>query len=84
MSNPIRAISILHAVYFGMCSSAQYRLFGDGSKPEIATATILRLVRGGKALSEEERVALTKKSDGASAVSHLDNIMGDVTDAKGV
>ncbi|RLL95883.1 hypothetical protein CFD26_103822 [Aspergillus turcosus] len=78
-SNPIRAIAILHAVYFGMCSSAQYRLFGDGSKPALATATILRLARGGKQLSEEEKSALTK-SEGicASAVSHVDNVMVDV------
>lgn len=69
-----------------MCSSAQYRLFGDGSKPEIATATILRLARGGKQLSEEEKIALTKKSEGtASAVSHVDNIfVDDAKDAKGV
>jgi dimethylaniline monooxygenase (N-oxide forming) len=74
-SNPIRAMSILHAVYFGMCSSAQYRLFGDGSKPEIATATILRLARGGKQLSEEEKIALTKSEDtSASAVSHVDRL----------
>jgi dimethylaniline monooxygenase (N-oxide forming) len=69
-----------------MCSSAQYRLFGDGSKPEIATATILRLARGGKQLSEEEKIALTKsEGTGASAVSHVDNIIVvDAKDAKGV
>jgi len=70
-----------------MCSSAQYRLFGDGSKPEIATATILRLARDGKRLSEEEKTALTKKSDrkSANAVSHVDNIpVDDAKDAKGV
>jgi dimethylaniline monooxygenase (N-oxide forming) len=73
-----------------MCSSAQYRLFGDGSKPEIATATILRLASGEKQLSEEEKIALTKKSEStsASAVSHVDNIIvddaKDAKDAKGV
>jgi dimethylaniline monooxygenase (N-oxide forming) len=70
-----------------MCTSAQYRLFGDGSKPEIATATILRLARGGKQLSEEEKIALTTKSEStsASAVSHVDNIIvDDEKDAKGV
>jgi dimethylaniline monooxygenase (N-oxide forming) len=74
-SNPIRGISILTAVYFGICSSAQYRLFGDGSEPEIATATIRRLARGGKELSKEEKIALMR----ASTVSRLDSIMDDAT-----
>lgn len=61
-SNPFRALSILNGVYFGIFSSAQYRLFGTGSNPEIAAATILRLFRGGKELSEDENIALRASS----------------------
>ncbi|KAJ9308477.1 hypothetical protein DTO217A2_1970 [Paecilomyces variotii] len=61
-SNPFRALSILNGVYFGIFSSAQYRLFGAGSNPKIAAATILRLSRGGKELSEDENIALRASS----------------------
>ncbi|KAJ9196265.1 hypothetical protein DTO164E3_6321 [Paecilomyces variotii] len=61
-SNPFRALSILNGVYFGIFSSAQYRLFGTGSNPEIAAATFLRLFRGGKELSEDENIALRASS----------------------
>ncbi|WEW56715.1 flavin-containing monooxygenase [Emydomyces testavorans] len=54
-SNPLTAAKILKAVYLGINSSAQYRLFGHGSKPELATAMLLRLADGAGALSEEER-----------------------------
>jgi dimethylaniline monooxygenase (N-oxide forming) len=57
-SNVFRAISIFNAVYFGITSSAQYRLFGHDSKPGLASATLLRLAKGGMELSDEEEAAL--------------------------
>ncbi|KAL1967172.1 hypothetical protein VTN77DRAFT_3463 [Rasamsonia byssochlamydoides] len=57
-SNPRSAMSVLHYVYFGMVTGAQYRLFGHGSKPELAAATILRLARKEGKLSEAEQAAL--------------------------
>ena len=67
-SNPFRAISVLRAVYFGISSPAQYRLFGYGKNPKLATATLLRLAKDGKGLSEEEKKEL--------AISHsVDQVM---------
>jgi dimethylaniline monooxygenase (N-oxide forming) len=63
-SNPLRAISLLNAVYFGVVSSAQYRLFGHGREPYLAAATILRLSKSRQELSEDE-----KRSLRATAVS---------------
>ncbi|KAK2735802.1 hypothetical protein FQN55_001984 [Onygenales sp. PD_40] len=54
-SNPFRAFSILKAVYFGMNSPAQYRLFGHGAKPELASETLMRLSGGEKGLSGREK-----------------------------
>jgi dimethylaniline monooxygenase (N-oxide forming) len=48
----------MQAVYFGISSPAQYRLFGDGAKTELAKATLLRLASCGTALSAEEKAAL--------------------------
>jgi hypothetical protein len=68
-----------------MCSSARYRLFGNGSKPQLAKATIFRLARGGKDLSEEEKIDLKKSEGSVSAGFRVDNIIVDgAKDAKGV
>jgi dimethylaniline monooxygenase (N-oxide forming) len=56
--SPLRALSILNFYYNGMLTSAPYRLFGQGSKPQIAEATILRMARKGKTLSKEEQTVL--------------------------
>lgn len=64
-SNPLRAISVLKAVYFGITSPAQFRLFGHGKNSKLATATLLRLANNGKELSEEEKKELG--TSGASA-----------------
>jgi dimethylaniline monooxygenase (N-oxide forming) len=59
-SNPIRAFSLLNAVYMVMSSAGQFRLFGSGSSPNIAIASILRIAKGGKELSKDEKEALQK------------------------
>lgn len=55
-TRPFSAIKLLHTVYFGINSPAQYRLFGHGAKEKMAAATLLRLA-GGKegGLSEGEK-----------------------------
>lgn len=55
---PSTGLRLMKSVYFGISSPAQYRLFGDGGKPELATATLLRLGRKGRELSEEEKALL--------------------------
>jgi dimethylaniline monooxygenase (N-oxide forming) len=57
-SNPIRAFSLLNAVYMAVPSPGQFRLFGSGSCPDVAEASILRIAKGGKELSKEEKKAL--------------------------
>ncbi|KMU90728.1 dimethylaniline monooxygenase 2 [Coccidioides immitis H538.4] len=54
-SNPVTAVKLLKAVYVGINSPAQYRLFGHGSKPMLASATLLRLADEAPGLSEKER-----------------------------
>ena len=39
-------------------SPGQFRLFGSGSSPDVAEASILRIAKGGKELSKEEKKAL--------------------------
>ncbi|OAX80333.1 hypothetical protein ACJ72_05340 [Emergomyces africanus] len=53
-SNPFRAFSMLKAVYFGVNSAAQYRLFGHGRKPELAAAILIRLAEG-TGINEKEK-----------------------------
>ncbi|KMW67097.1 hypothetical protein BDDG_11914 [Blastomyces dermatitidis ATCC 18188] len=56
-SNPFRAFSLLKAVYFGVNSPAQYRLFGHGQKEELAAATLVRLNAGtGISVKEKELI----------------------------
>ena len=57
--NPRDGLSIINYYYNGMITSAPYRLFGHGSKSDIAEATMLRMARHGDKLSEEEKVILT-------------------------
>jgi hypothetical protein len=68
-SNPFLAISVLLAVYFGIAASAQYRLFGHDSKPDLAVATLRRIAKGGKELSDEEKAAV--KADTSSNTNIL-------------
>ncbi|QSS59442.1 flavin-containing monooxygenase [Histoplasma capsulatum] len=56
-SNPFRAFAVLKAVYFGINSPAQYRLFGHGRKPELAAATLTRLAAG-TGISEKEKALM--------------------------
>lgn len=52
--HPWRALRVLGAVWFGIPSAAQWRLFGYGAKEELATETLLRVAAGGEGLSEGE------------------------------
>ena len=54
-SNPVRALSVLNAVYMEMASASQYRLFGKDSQPDLAAATTLRVGKRGKCLSMPEK-----------------------------
>lgn len=59
-----QAVRVLLAVYFGMPSSGQWRLVGEGNNEKLAEATVLRIAQGKKELSEGEKEAL---GGGASA-----------------
>lgn len=59
--NPVTALKLLMAVYFGICAGAMWRMTGHGAKPEMAKATLLRLGGKNEKLSEEE-VVLVEKS----------------------
>ncbi|KAK0629457.1 flavin-containing monooxygenase [Bombardia bombarda] len=56
--NPLRSLAVLNAVWFGIPSSAQWRLCGDGRKELLATETVLRIAGGRKELSPRERELL--------------------------
>ncbi len=58
--NPVAAVRLFFAVYFGVAASAQWRLFGHGNKAKLARDTIMR-VRGGKReFAKGEKAALAK------------------------
>ncbi|OIW23435.1 flavin-containing monooxygenase, partial [Coniochaeta ligniaria NRRL 30616] len=57
-SNPLKAFSILNAVWFGIPSSAQWRLLGHGSKRKLAEETVLRIAGGKETLSKAELLSL--------------------------
>ncbi|KAG8168626.1 hypothetical protein KVR01_001375 [Diaporthe batatas] len=59
---PWRALKVLNAVWFGIPSGAQWRLFGYGAKRELAEETLLRIGSEGKALSKGEVDQLASKS----------------------
>lgn len=52
--HPWRAFQVLSAVWFGIPSAAQWRLFGHGAQEELATETLLRIADGRGTLSEKE------------------------------
>ena len=52
--NPIRGLKMLSAVWFGVPSSAQWRLFGHGAKPDLGQETVLRIAEGKAELSKKE------------------------------
>ncbi|KAK3934598.1 flavin monooxygenase-like protein [Diplogelasinospora grovesii] len=54
-SNPIKAMKVLNAVWFGIPSSAQWRLCGEGKKEPLARATVLRIAAEERELSRSER-----------------------------
>ncbi|SPN97370.1 uncharacterized protein DNG_00884 [Cephalotrichum gorgonifer] len=57
----IRALKVFAAVYFGVPSSGQWRLLGEGRSEKLAEAMVLRISAGKKELSKEEREALEGK-----------------------
>ncbi|KAL1893953.1 hypothetical protein Sste5346_006094 [Sporothrix stenoceras] len=59
--HPLRAISVLNAVWFGIPSSAAWRLVGQGAKPDLAAATVLRTAGEKKVLSKNEVAQLAKE-----------------------
>lgn len=52
--HPWRALKVLKAVWFGIPSAAQWRLFGHGAQHDLATETLLRIAAGGETLSKNE------------------------------
>lgn len=52
--HPWRALQVLNAVWFGIPSAAQWRLFGYGAKEALATETLLRIAKGADRLSDAE------------------------------
>ncbi|KAI0011409.1 flavin-containing monooxygenase [Xylariaceae sp. FL0662B] len=52
--SPWKAFKTLNAVYFGILSSAQWRLFGHGKNEKLARETVLRVADGKEELSKEE------------------------------
>lgn len=59
--HPLRAISVLNAVWFAIPSSAAWRLVGQGAKPDLAAATVLRTAGEKKTLSKNEVAQLAKE-----------------------
>lgn len=52
--HPWRSLQVLNAVWFGIPSAAQWRLFGYGAKERLATETLLRIAGGKEKLSDGE------------------------------
>ena len=59
--HPWQALKVLNAVWFGIPSAAQWRLFGYGAKRELAVETLLRIGSEGKTLSKGELDHLASK-----------------------
>ena len=59
--NPIRGLQLLNAVWFGVSSSAQWRLYGHGAKAELARETVLRIAGGKATLAKKEIDLLSGK-----------------------
>lgn len=53
-SNPWKALGVLNAVWFGIPSSAQWRLCGYGAKEALARETVLRIAGEKEGLSKRE------------------------------
>lgn len=59
--HPWRSLQVLNAVWFGIPSAAQWRLFGYGAKEKLAIETLLRIGHNGEGLSEGEIRLLSVK-----------------------
>jgi dimethylaniline monooxygenase (N-oxide forming) len=66
-SNPFTALKVFNAVYFGLSSSAQWRLFGQDSKEDMAKATVVRVAGREKVLRKAERPQQEQKIESAAA-----------------
>lgn len=51
---PVKALKVFCAVYFGVPSSGQWRLVGQGSNEKLAEEMVLRIAGAGKELSKGE------------------------------
>ncbi len=56
--NPWKALMVLNAVWFGIPSSAQWRLFGHGKQDDLAVETVLRIAGEEGKLRRKEVEAL--------------------------
>lgn len=54
-THPLRAYRVLLAVYFGLNSPAQYRLFGEARNPKLAAETLIRLSGKNNKMTDEEK-----------------------------
>lgn len=62
-----QGIKTINAVYFGMPSAAQYRLFGRGSKSELARLCMQRVYKGQNVeMSDQEQGEIEKYRRGGS------------------
>ena len=61
--HPLRALSVLNAVWFSIPSSAMWRLVGHGAKAELAAATVLRTASEKPVLSLQEVGQLAKEKE---------------------
>lgn len=52
--HPWQSLKVLNAVWFGIPSAAQWRLFGYGAKEKLATETLLRIAEAKERLSDGE------------------------------
>ncbi|CAK7233538.1 hypothetical protein SBRCBS47491_008645 [Sporothrix bragantina] len=59
--HPLRALSVLNAVWFSIPSSAMWRLVGHGAKIDLAAATVLRTAGEKPTLSAQEVGQLAKE-----------------------
>lgn len=56
--NPTKVFKVFSAVYFGVPSSGQWRLVGEGRSEKLAENMVLRIAAGKKELSRQEREVL--------------------------
>lgn len=66
--HPVSSLRTMSAVYLKVAASGQWRLFGNGSKPDWAMETTLRVTGHKKEMTEKEQVLLEKLRPGATTM----------------